>query len=209
VPPTCDESYVTAGIEDGFWEVTTGVVTAFDNSANYIQVGFVITPPPVTSSYWHSFMVYRPAIPPASTILNARLILKAAANSPGAILESRVYAVLQPDPAVPINGIQCDTAPLTVNFTAWTLSNWINNLWYYSPDIGPVIQEIVNQIGYTSASKIIIQVRSSTPLSFSPVFYADSFDGNPLEAPILCVGWSVAREIYFKGMFRGEYRKMR
>jgi hypothetical protein len=75
-----------------------------------------------------------------------------------------------------------------------TYLSWMPEVWpvvnasgpdQQSVDIAPILQEIVNQPGYTSGSAIVIIVEGSGTR------IAASYDGDPLKAPELCVEYDV------------------
>jgi hypothetical protein len=178
----------------------------FDNAGLTAGFGFTI---PIGPTY-HAFAVFEPGIPPGANIVSANMLFKSSRDV-GSNVTWRIYGVLQPAPAVPASANDCQSAPLTVAFTEQLMAvpgdNWVLDTWYSSLDIAAVLQEIVNQPGYTSASLVILQQRWQGTHAVGREWYA--WDTDPADAPILCVDWAFAREVYFKAMHRGEYRKMR
>jgi len=68
----------------------------------------------------------------------------------------------------------------------WTQKEpWLQNTWYESPDISPIIQEIVNRPGWSSGHSLVIIYTINTSSGDDRRFWA--YDGNPSRAPRLTI----------------------
>lgn len=128
------------------------------------------------------------AIPQGATITRAQLDFTAAAASS----TSMKYDIRGENAA---NAAAFTTAannigsrPRTTNSVGWTLTeSWEANTRYQSPDIAPVIQEIVNRGDWCGGNALGLILESSDPdrLTYS-------YDGDPLKAPALYVEYDIS-----------------
>jgi subtilisin family serine protease len=78
--------------------------------------------------------------------------------------------------------------PTTQASTAWPWTQdapWTKGTWYESPDIGPIIQEIVRRPDWTSDNALVLVYGVRSRSSSDRAFW--SYDGDPAAAPILTI----------------------
>ncbi|MEX2543432.1 MAG: hypothetical protein WD314_16625 [Trueperaceae bacterium] len=85
--------------------------------------------------------------------------------------------------------------PLTAAAVAWSPQPWTTGQEYRSPNIAPLIQELVNHPDWQSGAGIVIMIRP-TRTGGSALRSAYSFDGNRERSPRLLIGFdeSAARQ---------------
>jgi hypothetical protein len=76
----------------------------------------------------------------------------------------------------------------TNNFVAWTLTAWVINTAYQSPDITTIVQEIVNQSNWVSGNAMAFLLDNP---SSTNVRIAKSFDNATAQAPRLVINWQI------------------
>lgn len=78
--------------------------------------------------------------------------------------------------------------PTTTASTGWKLTpdnRWLGSTWYESPDLGPVLQEIVNRPGWASGNALVILFTTGTASTSDRTFWA--YNGYPTSAPKLSI----------------------
>lgn len=156
---------VSQGIDDGFrwvryyesgqtgYEVDRSGV-CYDTGKDYWGTSQV-----VADSWW----LFREVnVPCGATVLNATLTFTASATQRGDVCNTKILAEAV-DNAIPITGNykegwdDYENRPKTVAAVPWhNLPPWREGERHTSPDISPVIQEIVNRPGWTSGNAIQI-----------------------------------------------------
>jgi Secretion system C-terminal sorting domain len=101
-----------------------------------------------------------------------------------------IYGELHPNPA----SFTSSNGNISNRTKTSTYLSWIPEVWpvinvsgpdQQSVDIAPILQEIVNQPGYTNGSAIVIIIEGSGTR------IAESYDGDPQKAPELCVEYDI------------------
>jgi subtilisin family serine protease len=90
------------------------------------------------------------------------------------------------------SGQTISALPMTTASTNWKWTQdepWIDNTWYESPNIGPIIQEIVNRPGWYTDHALVIIYMVNNASSGSRAFMAA--DTNPSLAPKLSITYTV------------------
>jgi subtilisin family serine protease len=80
------------------------------------------------------------------------------------------------------------TRPMTAASMGWkwtAAEPWVANVWYDSPDLGPVIQEIVDRPGWSSGDALVVFYTVNTLSSSNREFWA--YDNNPNKAAKLSI----------------------
>ena len=151
---------VTQGIDDGFrWKRAEGYFVdrdgvCYDTGKDYRNYEQII------ADCWWLFRDVN--IPQGATILSANLTLACSSPQKGDICNTKIVAEAT-DNATPITGDykqgwdDYENRPKTVASVPWhNLPPWRERERHTSPDISSVIQEIVNQPGWTSGNSIQI-----------------------------------------------------
>ena len=104
-------------------------------------------------------------VPQGSIIVQANIRLKAHINDAGA-------SVFQVQGEASDNAETLSTEAdwlarsMTANAVAWNPGAWVANIWYTSPDISTVVQEIINRPGWVSGNNMLIEVADNgSPLN--------------------------------------------
>ncbi|MCB9048934.1 MAG: T9SS type A sorting domain-containing protein [Lewinellaceae bacterium] len=125
-------------------------------------------------------------IPQGSRILKASIQFTVEDTQNGNLCTLRVYGEDSDNASTFTNAAQnISSRPVTEALVEWMPSSWLtlgeSGQAQESPDLSPILQEIVNRSGYTSASSIAILIDGFGRRS------AQSFDGSSSQAPELCV----------------------
>jgi subtilisin family serine protease len=130
------------------------------------------------------------AIPPGSTINRASLKICAHPNGLQADVDGLLVGEAVDNAATfgESSHVIAQVTTITAS-TAWKWSQsqpWTANEWYESPDIGAIIQAIVNRPGWAANNSLVILY------TINQVTFADerrfwSFDGDPAKAPKLVI----------------------
>jgi hypothetical protein len=117
-------------------------------------------------------------VPHGAKIVAARLLFKAKENQTGTTCYALIVGCLQPNTvdfadagqvngATPLASYQArrgtdagggDDTKRTVAEVSWTVGAWAAAIWYYSPDLSPVLQEIIDQSTYASGNAVALFV---------------------------------------------------
>jgi len=124
------------------------------------------------------------AIAEAANILSAKIRVKCAINStkrPVLVIRG----ILQADPATWAVGTRPSTRPKTTASVAWSPgADWTLNSWYESPDITSIIQEIVNQAGFSGAIALVIENNGSPGNNYELIWDYNSGGANAPELDV-------------------------
>lgn len=77
----------------------------------------------------------------------------------GTIPPMTIVGVKSLNPAAPANRAAANALPLTTATVAWTPATWVTGVRQDSPELKTIIQEIVNQVGWTSGNAIILLLK--------------------------------------------------
>jgi hypothetical protein len=75
--------------------------------------------------------------------------------------------------------------PTTAASVSWSPGSWTSGTSYNSPNISSIVQEVVNLSGWASGNSMVFIITGTGSRS------ADSYDGNPANAPKLTVEYSL------------------
>jgi len=160
LPPFTIVVKVSQGIDDGYRWVRNGSHYV-DRSGVCYDTGkyYIIDEQMIADSWW----LFRGVnIPQGATVLNAKLTFTASANQNGYVCNTALLAEAV-DNAAPIVGDfnigwnDYENRPKTVAVIYWhDLPAWSQGAEYISPDISPVIQEIVNRPGWAPGNALQI-----------------------------------------------------
>ncbi|MEW5722959.1 MAG: PilC/PilY family type IV pilus protein [Thermodesulfobacteriota bacterium] len=100
-------------------------------------------------------------LPQGATITKAEIRFKACANTAGAA-HIKIYGIKETDTAQfldqgyePSDGsFNVKNRPQTTNFENWIPGDWTSGTVYTSPDLKTIVQELVNQDGWTTSSPV-------------------------------------------------------
>jgi hypothetical protein len=126
-------------------------------------------------------------IPPGAHISNAVLRVRAAKSYSGAmgvgLIRTPIYAEAASDAAPFSNsGRRVNNLTATEASVIWDLSaaQWERDAWYESPDIGSVIQEVIDQAGWSAGHALVIVCGVDTTTSSNREVW--SYDREPAGA---------------------------
>ncbi|MFH1601378.1 MAG: prepilin-type N-terminal cleavage/methylation domain-containing protein [Candidatus Shapirobacteria bacterium] len=144
------------------------------------------------------------AIPQGATINSAVLSWRAAAEY-SANLSISVAANAADNPSSPASSTDFRGRPLTSAGVEWNINtNWLNNNWYSPPDIGEVIQEIVDRPGWSSGNSLLIITKDNGTAADSLRGYR-AVEGSPTSASKLEVDYCSEQEF---SVCVGDYYQM-
>lgn len=92
------------------------------------------------------------------TINSFKINLRAAGLT-GTIPPMTVVGNLIPNAVAPANRAACNALALTTATVAWTPAAWVAATRYDSPELAPILQEIVNQPTWVSGNAVIILLK--------------------------------------------------
>lgn len=96
-------------------------------------------------------------IPPLATIISAHLDLTCSYTASTANCNTKFTGQkINNAPSINITHAQYDALARTTAYVNWTPGAWSSSTSYESPNIGSIIQEIVNMAGWTSGNSITI-----------------------------------------------------
>ncbi|HHS96058.1 MAG TPA: hypothetical protein ENJ45_05655, partial [Phaeodactylibacter sp.] len=130
-------------------------------------------------------------IPPAASIVDARLIFTAQAPTSGnppnnSTTTFNIQIQNHPDPPsfsnTPFDISSRTTTSETIN---WTPANWTEGSTYSSPPINTLVQKIIDRPDWASGNNIVL-LTSGSNLGGRTAF---SFDENPANAPVLSISY--------------------
>ncbi|MDH5325354.1 MAG: PilC/PilY family type IV pilus protein [Gammaproteobacteria bacterium] len=159
-------------------ETAGGVLSRRSNSINIIP------------GQINGFRFRNTGIPKGATIQAAAMQLYANADSADAM-------VLQFQGELSNDALQFNSAnkisprTRTSAISSWVPDAWTAGLPYITPDIAPLIQEIVNQPGWLEDDLVIIQTASSAGAATPGSREVVPFDRNPAQAAGLQVVWTL------------------
>ncbi|MDD2822795.1 MAG: peptidoglycan recognition family protein [Candidatus Daviesbacteria bacterium] len=120
----------------------------------------------------------------AANILAAKIRVKCAVNStkrPVLVIRG----ILEPDPATWGSASRPSTRAKTTASVAWSPgADWTLNNWYESPDIKTIIQEIVNQEGFSGAIGLVIENNGSPGNNYELIWDYNSGEANAAELDV-------------------------
>jgi len=160
----------------------------------------------------NGLMFQNVAVPPGATVLGARLLVMASVTNSTTVVNSRIIGDLELDAATFSNiadyiarrGTDVgggDNTKRTVAQVSWdSIVAFTAGVWYYSPDISIIIQEIVDQTGWASGNNIALffddhESRSTTGVAHNRNFYAYDQAGN-VSGPILQIVYELQSMVY-------------
>jgi len=157
----------------------------FDDSSTEIEIGN-------TGSAKKGFFLFRnTGIPQGVTITSAYLTITSSANLADVIVRLLLAGSDEDDPAVPGSVADVNGRPRTAAQVGWAnVEAWISNTEYQSPDMTPVIQELVSRSGFASNNILIFVEDNGSTANASRKGH--SYNGDPAKAARLYVSWSNA-----------------
>lgn len=126
-------------------------------------------------------------IPQGATITSARIQFDAASSDSGAT-SLTIYGQAGDNAATfstSANDIS-GRAPTTASVDWSSLSSWSTGTTYSTPDLAPIVQEIINRSGWCGGNAMAFKFAGSGTRT------AVSYDGNPANAPVLIVTYDPA-----------------
>lgn len=106
----------------------------------------------------------------------------------GDIDDQRIYGNNEDNCAAFSDGADWCNRLRTTAYVTWVPEPQFPNIWYDSPDISSIIQEIVNRAGWKSGNALAIILEHHGATGNERRFW--SWDGSPTKAPKLEVTWT-------------------
>lgn len=155
----------------------------FDNAANEIEMGNTGTPK-------KGFFLFRnTGIPQGVSIVSASLTITSSANLNGTTVNLIINAADEDNPGQPADKTDVNDRPRTSREVAWNnVAAWTANTEYDSPDISPVIQELVDRPGFASDNVMIFLEDNGSTTNASRKGH--SYNGDPAKAAVLHVSYT-------------------
>ncbi len=177
---------ITVSADDGF--ITGGAVT--DNST--IQMGGG-----TFGATYDAFLRY-PDIPIArkSRIVTAKVTFEASQTASGAV-DVNIYGEKVADAVVPTDGTDYDGKSRTTAVVNWLPANWTSGVTYDTDSLVSIIQEIVNQSGWSAGNALQILIDENS--SGTNRRFAEGFDTDSAAAPLLTVEYFPADVLAING----------
>jgi hypothetical protein len=101
-------------------------------------------------------------IPPGSTILSAKVILRAAANKSGTVVV-RISGVDEDNAAVVARAADAEGRPLTTAYVDWSITaDWTADQDYETPELKTIIQEIVDRAGWSIGNALLLFLKDNS-----------------------------------------------
>ncbi len=142
---------ISAGFNDGCWFEGN---STFKNNDIIIVAGYYDG----TRKASNSFMRFDDiAVVKGSRINEAYLTITANYSHALGVVKTKICAIASDDASAPTSYVGAENAPRTTASVAWEfIPKWTAEGAYKSPNIAPVIQEIVNRSGWSSGHAIVI-----------------------------------------------------
>ena len=169
------------GKQVDYWNITTNCLQAGYTNAGYIAQG-------------SAARFLNATIPAGSTITLAQLILTNYLTRDQTVVNTRLRAQSNINPATFSTMADFDARTWTVAYVNWdNLPAWSGNIEYTSPDFDACIQEVINLSGWASGNPIVIlwddwECRSTQADERRRL--AVSYDYSPAQAPKLHIEYS-------------------
>ena len=176
---------VGADADDGY--VTP---TYFESGSDYIRIGN-------GDGAYDAFLRFTNiTIPSGATITNATLTLLAEVNAGTMTVRTNVRGQKALNPAAPTTKADIDGRTRTSAFVAWDFTTfWYSNTWYGPGNLAAIIQEIIDQPGWSSGNAVIIFVDDDG--SNDPAYrYAWSHNDSPANSAKLEITYTVPPTCY-------------
>jgi len=147
----------------------------------YLKIGYSEY---AQTPYHISGMIFRNVnIPPGSVILSAHLKVRSYNSNQTGTVYARIEAEAVDNATGFTGSRRIDTLPTTSSSVDWTIEEpWSANMWYESPNIVGVIQEIIDRPGWSAGNSLAILLHASSKGVYR---FFSSVDHNSDFAPIL------------------------
>lgn len=178
---------ITAAGDDGNWHT-------FDTAGYYSATGTKIfvgdnstTPNDADRCAWLRF---HPHIPPGATITpaQAHLFLYATGLS-GVAPNMLIDAELSTNAAQPTSKANVAGRARTTSQVLWPSPGWTASSWVQSPAIHTILQELVNQPGWTVDSPVLLFLRDNQPGNVSGQVSFNAYETDPALSANLQADW--------------------
>ncbi len=196
--PTLTVTYTTAsdswvGLpavtgDDGFW--TAGA--SFYSALAYGQFGKETANAATVGHSW--FRLPSCPIPKNATILTARLQFAPYSTSSTTTMATLIYGNLATPAVAPTTAAEANALVLTAANVAWAPGTWtaaVEDSAALSPDITTVLQELVNQAGYTPGQAIMLLVKNNGSPNSTRRIWSSLDGGVTVSWPSLTVTWTL------------------
>ena len=133
---------------------------------------------------WWGLRFQNVSVPQGATITSATVEFRASSNSTGATASMTLWGQLATNPSTfTSSDYDISTRSRTSASAAWSVPQWSNNNNYDTPSLTAIVQEIVDQPGWSANNALVIVGRTEADRDRS----ADSRNGSTSNAPLLKV----------------------
>lgn len=179
---------ITAAGDDGNWHTfdATGYYSA---TGTKIYIGDNSTVP--TDADRCAWLRFHPHIPPGATITAAQAFLFLYATGLSGVAPNMLIdAELSTNAAQPTSKANVAGRARTTSQVAWPSPTWTANSWLQSPSIHTILQELVNQPGWTVDSPVLLFLRDNQPGNVSGQVSFNAYETDPALTANLQAAWS-------------------
>jgi len=130
------------------------------------------------------------AIPKGATIVSAVLRACSDSNYSLTTVSVRIFGNAIDNASNPANQTAYNALALTAAYADWTgIGSWSAGVFYNSPDLKSIVQEIVNRAAWSSGNALMLlpQDNGSTNNSYRRLYSYDSYGGDAARRPELIV----------------------
>ena len=153
----------------------TGDNTTFNLNGVYTQVG-------TTTKFYMGLRFTNVTLGAYDEIVSANIKFKAYATLAGAVM-TKVYGELNANPTTFINASDYLARTRTTTASAWLLTSWTINNYYYSPSIISVIDEIRQLPSWVSGNSMVFLLEYPSA-TYTAYRRASSYDGGSATAQL-------------------------
>lgn len=137
-------------------------------------------------------------IPQGAIILSARIDITASQDANGTTVNLVFVAADEDEPTKPTDAADAESRPRTSASVEWNnVAAWTQNETYASPDLSPIIQELVERAGWGQAILMFMEDNGSSPAASRK---GKSYKGDPAKAAILIVTYEVLSSARLQGV---------
>lgn len=178
---TAPSSYPAAGADDGHYYSTAFLHSGY----NYVNIGNAANHT-VNGGYVRFANVQ---VPQGAQIASATVRLRACSSRSDSV-SVRIRAVAADNPSAPGSATAIANAVKTTASADWSPAAWTEGEIYETPDIGAVIQEIIDREGWESGNAILIDIANNgTAYQNYRNFYAIEYADGAYKAELI-IGYS-------------------
>lgn len=140
-------------------------------------------------------------IPAGATILTAKITLTHYNALTGTGCNVRIRGQASNDTITFSDYVDYDARPQTSHYEDWAMPDMASDTEYDSPDLSPIVQEIIAISGWASGNSLVLFLNDNGSTNYRQPY---AYDGNPAFAAKLTATWSTATT-YTKALSLDSY----